>query len=325
MRRFRAGSGRATALIVTFLAGCDNIDWGGADIAVVPPPPAAGAGVGGGRPGEERIPEGPVLYYVRPAGGMATLIPVAEVGRDTALPVRARADWERYGRAFISEHLRTGSEFALFRSGARVGTFVLESAAIPDVSVCPRVPVARGTLELAAGADTIPEFLALAKSRAPSDARREPAAAPQPDRRMQVLGPILAERLLRARGAQLPGNWSRAMVQLKPFPAAGRQDPAFAATLLVDDTLGTGYDDVGYSLFLIAEPAPQVGYDTAYADFTPYEREGKAAPRVVDFLDWDRNGRPELLLEVYGTRGSWFEVVGRSRAGWRELVSTQCR
>ncbi|HEX6940074.1 MAG TPA: hypothetical protein VF158_11735 [Longimicrobiales bacterium] len=305
--------------------GCDNIDWGGADITIVPPPPGASAGDGAAGPAEERLPEGPVVYYVRPGAGAATLIPIAEIGRGTLLPIAPRVDPELYARRFIATHLRNGSEFSLFRSGSRVGTFVLTGAGLPPENVCPRVPQGRGVLELMAGADTIPEFIALAKPQAPPDAPHGVTGSIQPDRRMQILGPILAERLLRARNAPLPGNWSRAQAQLKPFPMAGERDAAFAATFLVDDTLGTGYDNEGYSLFLIAEPRPEIGYDTAYADFTPYEREGKAAPRVVDYLDWDRDGQTDLLLEVYGTDRSWFEVVVRNQAGWRTPVSTRCR
>ncbi|HEX7120537.1 MAG TPA: hypothetical protein VF212_17225 [Longimicrobiales bacterium] len=324
IRRFRVGSAWATALIVTVATGCDNVDWGGADIAIVPPPPGAAAGDGDAGPAEERLPEGPIVYYVAPGAGEATLIPIAEIGRDTLLPIGPRVDPQLYAHRFIATHLRTGTEFALFRGGARVGTFVLTQAGLPPEGVCPRVPHGRGVLELMAGADTIPEFLALAKSHAPPDAAHGITGAPQPDRRMQILGPILAERLLRARDAPLPGNWSRAEAQLKPFPMAGAEDPAFAATFLVDDTLGTGYDNEGYSLFLIAEPRPEIGYDTAYADFTPYEREGKAAPRVVDFLDWDRDGQTELLLEVYGIDRSWFETVSSAGGRWRKLVSTRC-
>ncbi len=326
IRRIRVGSGWALALIVTFAAGCDNVDWGGADIAVVPPPPGAMASDEDASPQQERLPEGPIVYYVTPDAGGATLRPIAEIGRDTLLPVGPRVDADIYGRAFIATHMRTGTEFALFRSGARVGTFVLSEAGLPPENVCPRVPLGRGVLELMPGADTIPEFLALSKSHAPPDAPLGVTGSIQPDRRMQILGPILAERLLRARGAPLPGNWTRAMAQLKPFPMAGEQDPAFAATFLVGDSLTVGLDNDGYSLFLIAEPRPQVGYDTAYASFTPYERGGKAAPRVVDFLDWDRDGQAELLLEVYGTDRSWFETISAAPGGgWRKQVSTRCR
>lgn len=324
-RRILARSGRSTALMVMLLAGCDNVDWGGADVAIVPPPPAAGAADEEVAPTEERIPEGPLVFYVTPSNGTATLLPIGEILGDSLLPVQAQVDWESYGRAVVARHMRSGTEYVLFRNGARVGTFVLEDAEIPPEGVCPRVPRGHGTLELMVGADTIPEFLALAKSQAPPEVGRVAAVSPEPDRRMQILGPILAERLLRARGAPLPGNWTRAMAQLKPFPAAGAEAPAFAATFLVGDSLGIGGDNEGYSLFFIAEPAPDVGYDTAFANFTRYEERGKAAPRVVDYLDWDRDDRTELVLQVYGVDQTWFETVSAGpTGGWRTLVSTRC-
>lgn len=325
MRRAYEASRWAVALIITVVAGCDNVEWGGTHVAVVPPPPKGDEPAGElGRPAAERLPEGPVLYYVRPAGGRATLVPVAEIGRESLLPIRPTADPERYARRFIAEHLREGSEFALFRSGARVGTLVLQSASLPAEGVCPRVPRGTGVLELVSDAERIPEFLALSKAQAPADAPRRATPLLEPDRRMQLLAPILAERLLRARGTPLPGNWMRAMAQLKPFPLRGAADPAFTATFLVDDTLGPGSDDVGYSLFFIGVPETQVGYDTAYVHFTDYPTEGKAAPRLVDFLDWDRDDEVELFLEVSSTQGSWFEALDRSNAGWRRVMENPC-
>ena len=326
MRRPRSPLlGWPVALIVTLVTGCDNVDWGGADIAIVPPPPQASGEAEAVAPTEERVPEGPVLYYVRADQGRGTMVPIGEIAGDSLRPIRAEADWERYGQRFIAAHLRPGSEFTLFRRGARVGTFILESSAIPGVDVCPRAPYATGVLELTAGAEDIPEFLAIPKASARSDLPLGVRVELVPDRRMQLLGPILAERLLRARGAPLPGNWTRAMAQLQPFPIAGAEAPAFSATFLVGDSLGIGGDDEGYSLFFIAHPVPQVGYDTAYAAFNPYEQTGKAAPRLADFLDWDRDGRTELLLEVYGTAGSWFEALAPIDGGWRTVLSTQCR
>lgn len=311
------------ALIVTALVGCDNVEWGGAQVAVVPPPPKAAEAVDEESPVAERLPDGPILYHVRAMGGRALMIPVAEIERDTLLPIRATADWERYGRLYISEHLRPESEFVLFRAGGRVGTFVLESAGVPNEEVCPRVPRATGVLELGPGAAGATEFLALSKAQAPPDVPHGPTMTVEPNDRMRLLSPILAERLLRARSAPLPGNWTRAMVQLRPFPS-GAEDPAFASTFLVDDSLGVGGDDAGYSLFLIARPVERVGYDTAYAVYTDYAVEGKAAPRVVDFLDWDRDGAPELLLEVYGTKGSWFAALDRGETGWRTVLRNPC-
>lgn len=312
------------ALIVTVLAGCDNVDWGGAHVAVVPPPPqvtdVAETTEG---PVEEHLPEGPILYYVRPSGGRATLIPVAEISRDRLYPIRAAADWETYGQRFIAAHLRPGTEFTVFRRGARVGTLIVEQAGLPPEGVCPRTPRATGVLELIANAGAEPEFLAMAKSQAPAEVPRGVPEPIQPSRGMQVVSPILAERALRARGAPLPGSWQRAMAQLHPFPLEGNDVPAFASTFLVDDALEVGHDDDGYSLFLIAEPM-QAGYDTTFVAFTDYPTEGKAAPRVVDYLDWDRDGQVELLLEVLGREGSWFAAMERREQGWSQALEPVC-
>jgi len=46
---------------------------------------------------------------------------------------------------------------------------------------------------------------------------------------------------------------------------------------------------------------------------------------VVDFLDWDRDGGAELLLEVYGTSRSWYESVGPvGETRWARGFAEQC-
>jgi hypothetical protein len=312
-------------LILTLLAGCDNVQWGGAEVAVVPPPPRGGAATGQavGTDGE-RLPEGPILYHVMPAGNGGVMVPVGEVSGDSMVPMRATSDWNLYGSRFIAEFLRQGSEFALFHNGARVGTFVVQGASVPDVTVCPRLPRATGTLELSPGAEQMTEFLALSKAQAP-DVRRRLGPDLQATRSMQVIGPILAERMLRARRQQLPGNWQRAMAQIKPFPLSGTADPGFSATLLVDDTLGVGLDNQGYSLFFVALPQGGVGYDTAFVHFTNYPTDGKAAARTVDYLDWNRDDQVDLLLQVYGGTSTWFEAVSKTRLGWRRIFQDKCQ
>jgi hypothetical protein len=314
----------AACLIVIAASGCDNVQWGGAELAIVPPPPKTQE-----RSGDEdatdadRLPEGPVLYLVRAgAGGIATLLPVAEISGDTLRRLDAN-DWERYGTRFIAEHLRPGTELALYRAGARVGTFIAQTAEVPPASVCPRVPRATGTLELSPAAADATEFLALAKADAPPPSGPA-ASAPQTTRAMQVLAPNLAERLLRARSAPLPNNWQRAMAQLVPFPLPGATDAAFAATFLIGDTLGPGLDDDGSSLFFIAVPQAQTGYVPAHAEYNEYASTGKVAPRVIDYLDWDRDGQPELLLEVYGTSDAWFAAVGQVNGAWRAIFQDRC-
>ena len=327
MRLLRSSSTTLVALIVLALSACDNVDWGGVDVAVVPPPPRGAAGQGGDAESElGPLPTGPVLYYVRTDSAGGTIVPVGEIGGDSLIALGAGADAELYGARFISEHLRRGAEFTLFRRGSRVGTLVVQSAEVPSVVACRRLPRGHGSLEIGRvdSLGTGVEFIALAKSAAPEGQR---ATIPlQATGGMQRVAPILAERALRARGAQLPGNWGAAMAQLQPFPVSSSGDAGIAATFLVDDQLQVGNDDTGYSMFLLAVPRPDLtGYDTVYVAHSAYEATGKRAPRVVDFLDWDRDGGAELLLEVYGTRASWFESVGPiGESDWERGFAETC-
>jgi hypothetical protein len=186
------------------------------------------------------------------------------------------------------------------------------------------LPTARGTLELASLARQIPEYLVIVKVWA-RERGRNFALTPEATGNMQVIAPILAEKMIRARGAELPGNWQRAMAQLQPFPMSGSRDAGFAATFLVGDELNSGGDNLGYSVFFIGEPGAQFGYDTTFVSFNNYPQTGKAAPRLVDFLDWNRDGQVDLLIQMYGVTGTWFEAVSRNQRGeWQRAFRDKC-
>ncbi|MGQ0561711.1 MAG: hypothetical protein ACT443_07555 [Gemmatimonadota bacterium] len=310
--------------MLTLISACDNVHWGGSDLAVVPPPPKASGLPASAEDLAEELPAGPILFYVVPRDGRGIMVPVGEIAGDSMLPLRARKDPALYAGRFIAAHMRRGAEFALYRNGARVGTFVVQSASPPDPNTCPALPHAQGTLELSSGAQDIPEFLAIAKPHAP-EIRRQLEFPTEPTRNMQVIAPILAERMIRARDAELPGNWQRAMAQLKPIPIANARDPGFATTFVVGDELRTGGDNQGYSVFFIGVPGAQFGYDTTFVKFTKFETDGKAAPRVVDILDWNRDGQVDLLLQVYGISDTWFEAVGKNqRNEWQTTFRDRC-
>jgi hypothetical protein len=320
IRHVRAAWRLATLLMVIAVAACDNVEWGGLDFAVVQPPPTA-APVDEEIEAVDRLPDRPILYHVtrRPDGGV--IVPVGEVTDDGLEPLRVGTDPDATGARFIAAFLRQGAEFTLFRHGRRAGTLIVDSAAVPTGDVCRRLPRAYGTMELAGAAGDATEFLAMARPQAPQGAVM-PGRTLQPERRMEVVGNILAERALRARSAQLP-NWAVARRQLQPFPVAGTQDLGFTATYLVGDQLQVGGGETGYSLFVVYTPQATT-YDTVYVRYTSYPDQGKAAPRVIDFLDWNRSGQPELLLEVFGSRTSWFEAVGRLDDRWQLLFRDEC-
>lgn len=326
--RQRCATRLLAALIVTQAWGCDNVDWGGADIAIVPPPPKGDeVVVAGDTTGIQELPSGPILYYVRTGASGASMVPVGMIAGDSLRPIDPGAEPDEYNNRFIAEFMRQGSEFTLFHGGRRAGTFVVESSVPPPMNACPRLPLASGALELSSRADSTREFLAMAKRQA-----AEPTRIPvdlNPSRRMQVVGPILAERLLRQRGSQLPGNWGFAMKQIHPFPVEGVADPGFAATLLVGDELARGGEfgqgRVAFSLFFLATPNAQASFDTVYAEYANYQQGGKRAPRTVDFLDWDRDGQAEVLRYVYGQNSEWFEAVGNvGEDDWGLIFSGRC-
>lgn len=323
-RTRRATLARRLPILLTMVIGlgaCDNVEWGGFDLSVVPPPPIAGP-VDQEPDAAERLPDRPILYHVTRDGDRATVVPVGEIDDDSMEPIRTGDDVEAFGGRFIAAFMREGSELTLFRNGRRVGTMIVDSAYVPTGDVCRPLPRAVGRVELGAGAGDQVEFLAMARTQAPPGTVM-PGRTLEPTRRMDVVGNILAEQTLRARGAQLP-SWATARRQLQPFPVEGTQDLGFTATFLVGDQLRIGGDDHGYSLLVLYTPQPPTGYDTAFVSFRSYPAEGKAAPRVIDFLDWSRDGQVELLLEVFGTRSSWFEAVGRVGDRWQRVFRDQC-
>lgn len=313
-------------MIVILLTACDNVSFGGARVAVVPPPPRAeSAPEGSDEAGIAALPSSPILYYVARTPDGAYMTPVGFVDSDSLGSIRSDGDAETFGGRFIAEFMREGAEFTLFSRGRRAGTFIVGAAAMPDGEACPALPTATGTLELSGSVEAT-EFLALARADAPAVPGR--TAPPETTNRMRnIVAPILAERIIRSRGAELPGSWARANAQVMAFPAANVQDPGFTATFLVGDALGPGAaSERAHSTFFIAVPTrDQTGYDTVHVSFRPYATEGKGAPRVVDYLDWSRDGQPELLLQVYGRDDAWFEAYGADREGrWRRVFMDRC-
>src|SRR5688572_21211781 len=84
----------AVGLIVSLVAGCDNVSWGGADIAVVPPPPKARTTTPTAtvEARVEPLPTKPILYYVARNRSGAFMTPVGEIQGDTLSPIRATGD-----------------------------------------------------------------------------------------------------------------------------------------------------------------------------------------------------------------------------------------
>ena len=294
------------------------MEWGGFDIDVVPPPPKAAEDGEAGA--SDLLPEGPVLFYVHRDSAGTIVIPVGQIIDDGLAPITPGDDPEAFAARFTDVILAPGTELTLFRHGRRVGSLSVDAAALPTGPVCRPLPRATGTVTLDDDAGAIEEFLAVRSARAPEDG--EPAAL-ETTRSMEVVGDMMAGRMLEEREAPVSGV-GQLRQQLQPFPLAGSADPGFTATYLVDDSLGLGRDDTGAALFAVFTPQGQTGYAPAFVGYADYAAGGKAAPRVIDFLDWDGDGNVELLLEVFGTTTSWFRAVGRDDEGWGGIFEDRC-
>ncbi len=306
--------------ILTVVSACDNVDLGRADIQIVPPPPAAGtiriepdaqafADLG--------MPSGSVLFHLLRDGEATRLIPVAEVAGDSLRTLRRPADVSpaAYEERFREAVLPVGAEFDIFRRGARVGSFTVQGAGA--VTRC-GVPTATGTVTTVAAAADVDEFLAFRRGLGPEP--RGEYTAPQVNNSIRTYASIQAERLILQNGLPRPRSWQGAQRDLQAVEIMPGGNPEMATTYLVGDSLAVGpADPQGYSVFYIADYETRRGYTPIYSEVHNYGRGNKAAPELVDYLDWDASEGTEILLRVFGQDQAWYEVLSRSDGGdWRK-------
>ncbi len=315
MRSFRP----AVLLIVTVLAACDNVQWGGGDWHVVPPPPPSG--MTEIQPDATEfmdlgLPRAPVLFHVTRGERGATLLPIAELSGDTLRAIRRPAGVapEAFESRFREAVLRPGAQYTLYRRGAPVGTFTVQGQG--PVTPC-GVPTATGIVTTVAAASGVPEFLAFQRGLGPEI--RADYNPPQITGSMSRYASIVAERLVLQAGLPRPRSWPGAQRDLKAFEVLQGADPEMAATYLSGDRLGVGpAEPGGYSVFYIADYETRRGYQPIYSEVRNYDKAGgKAAPRLVDHLNMNGQGEQEILVQVYGPAQSWYELIHRdSRGRW---------
>ncbi len=299
------------ALIVTTLSGCDNFEWGGSTLEIVPPPEAPGVDRGPGeerRAGELGLPRGTILFHVVRNEEAARLIPVGEVSGDSLRTIRRPRDVspEAYESRFRDAVLEAGSEFTVFHRGARVGTFEVRGRG--PATAC-GAPTATGVINTVAAATDVEEFLAFRRGLAPQVPQEY--EAPQVGGRIRTYASLVAERLILQAGLPRPRGWAGAQRDLQAITLRGESEPEMAATYLVGDNLEVGPSDPrGYSVFYLADWDSARGYNPFFVKVTNYAETGeKAAPRLIDHLDWTEDGRQSVLLQIYGSDQAWFQVL----------------
>lgn len=320
MERWRRAPSALPALLLILVgaAGCDNVTWGGADIQIVPPPPAPGtmelepdARVFA----ELGLPSGTVLFHLVRDTAETRLVPVAEVAGETLRTLRRPADVaaEAFEGRFRSAVLPVGAQYDVYRRGARVGTFVVQGHGA--VTRC-GLPTGTGNLTTVAAAADQREFLAFRRGLAPEG--RGEFVPPQITGTIRTYASILAERLILQAGLPRPRSWPGAQRDLQSIDIMPGGHPEMSATYLVGDALQVGpADPNGYSVFYIADFEARRGYQPVYSETRTYAQTGKAAPRLVDHLDWTGNGNQDVLIQVFGEDQSWYEAVMRdARDQW---------
>jgi hypothetical protein len=311
----------AALLILTALSACDNVRWGGAEVQFVPPPPASGSETP--RPDRQTfsdlgLPAGTVLFHVvKAAGGGMQVIPVGEVSGDSLRTIRRPAGVapQAYESRFREAVFSRAGDFTLFRRGAPVGTLTINGDG--PVTAC-GVPTATGTgITVAAAADAT-EFLAFRKGLAP-DVKGEYAPPPVTGS-INTFASIVAERLVLQNGLPRPRSWPGARRDMQAIEVGGAATPEMAATYLVGDQLAQGAAEPdGWSVFYMASYESRSGYTPIYSEVHDYRREPKQAPRLVDYLNWNGRGAPDVLVQVYGPTESWYEVVSGDRGRWSKV------
>ena len=105
-RKRRASTlARVSALLMVIgVAACDNVEWGGMDVAIVPPPPKT-APVGAAIETGDRLPRGPVLYHVTRDSLGTTMTPVGMVIDQELEPIEVGDQPEVFGERFITGFL----------------------------------------------------------------------------------------------------------------------------------------------------------------------------------------------------------------------------
>jgi hypothetical protein len=318
----------AAPLILTALAACDNVEWGGAAVHVVNPPPPGPGNADVPDPGTVAglgLPTGRVLFHVvRNPDGTAQLTPVAEISTDSLRTLRRPAGVapEAYEQRFRQAVMDVNMEFVLFRRGAEVGTMIVKAPG--QVTPC-GVPTATGQASTVAAAAVEREFLAFRRGLAPQVIGEY--TPPQVEGTIQRYASLVAERLVLQNGLQRPRSWPGAQRDLQALNLVLGGQSEMASTYLVGDNLGIGpADPEGYSVFYVASYEQRAGYTPIYTEVRDYDKTGKGAPKLVDHLNWNGAGGAEMLVQVFGTRESWYEAISRDKGSWRKVWEAgRCR
>lgn len=314
----------AIAVILTVAAGCDNVAWGGIDVALKAPPPSSRGRTAAVSVDEDPPPDnfdGPILLAGVRDGSRAEFVVVGEVHPDELRVFPDPNFPEDVDR--LSRIAAPGSEWILFSEGVRIGRMVVDATQrAPEF--CGSPTTLSGVIEVVPTAAAAERLLALPTGTA--------AGRPYEDYRpishvydQRVATNSLATEAIPEYGA----TWPRlgvldARKHIQAFQIRNAQLLSVAATFMNQDELDVSSPGQGaYSLFVIGR---QVGeeYQRAYVSYRSVEADGKGAPRYFDHLDWDGDGTDEILLDVFGANRRWFAALSSRDGSWIRTFQSSC-
>jgi hypothetical protein len=314
----------AIAVILTVAPGCDNVEWGGVEMALVPPPTAPQDSVPEEAEVEDatppRMPGSVLLAGVRD-GSRSTLTVVAEVRGDSLAPFpdpRYPEDLDRLAR--LTE---VGSEWMLFAEGVRVGRLVVDERGTSSDLCTPRTSVS-GVVELVPEAAGAGRFMALHSADARTRVYREYTAL-QRDYDQGVASLNIVADVIPRVGAPWPeGGTLAARQDIQAIQLDGVDGQAVAATFVHRDQLAVAPPRQGaYAVFVLGMPTTG-GYREAFSWYRSVDVDGKGVPRYFGHLDWDGDGTGEILLEVLGANRRWYAALDRAGSDWVRTYQDAC-
>jgi len=318
--------------MILVLSACDNVEWGGLSMELLPPPPPSGPAVTAEdsvpaaeaeRNAEVELPTYPVLYMGTRSGSRVSVHPVGQLVGDSILPLQPAGSVPGFREAFIARDLAPGTALTLFASGVRVGTLRVDAVSVEN-GWCEPMPVASGVAEMVSGAGSATRFLALAETTG-APAEYDTYRSVDDSYEQRVAGLALASQALARTGAIWPESVLETRADMQAIPLDGDRTGAIAATFMYQDALGTGAPAAAsaYSLFVLGQGGPE-NYTLEYLWYRRASEEGKAAPRFFEQFDWDGDGEAEILLEVFGEGERWEAALDRGPDGWQTIFESRC-
>jgi len=315
------------AVILTAPFGCDNVAWGGVDVRLREPPPRGTVAPTPGAPAESGaalpdLPTGPILFAGSREGDSASMVAVGEVRGDGLAPFPTEAEAPGFLDRVSRTLLGPGTELVLFSEGSRVGRLTV-TRTTTDTRFCPPRASVTGVLEMTPGAVDARRFLALLDTAAVG----RPYAPYRSwdhvyDQRVASLA--LASEAIPAVGAAWPGSLLDSRADIQAFHLPEATGNTVAATFVVDDRLAVAPPASGaYALFVMGSDS-STGYQSDFVWYRSAEADGKGAPRYFGHLDWNRDGRSEILLDVFGADHRWFAAIARRNGTWVSTFQDPC-